>query len=164
LSAAFARAADAVVGPKLGTPMTADDIAKWDVSIFPDGRGLPPGRGTASEGKAVYTQKCASCHGPRGVGGTAEELVSEPIPLTDPQASKAIGLYWPYATTVFDYTRRSMPPTAPGSLTADEVYAVTAYLLAESKVIKPQEEMNEATLPQVKMPNRDGFEPIDAKP
>lgn len=149
--------------PKLGTPMTADDVAKWDITIFPDGRGLPEGRGTAAEGRVVYDKHCANCHGMSGRGGTAEELVSEPQPLTDDGASKAIGPYWPFATTLFDFTRRSMPPQAPGSLTADEVYAVTAYLLAASKVIGETDEMSAKTLAKVKMPNRDGFEAIDVK-
>jgi S-disulfanyl-L-cysteine oxidoreductase SoxD len=164
LGVGCAHAVDAAKGPSLGTPMTAEDVAKWDLTIFPDGRGLPEGHGTAIEGKAVYEKQCASCHGIDGVGGTAEELVSEPIPLSDPEASKAIGPYWPFATTVFDFTRRSMPPSAPGSLTADELYAVTAYLLAANKVIGETDEMNAVTLPKVKMPNRDGFTWIDAKP
>ena len=157
-------AADTIKAPSLGTPMTAEDVARWDITIFPDGRGLPAGHGTAVEGKAVYDNHCSSCHGRGGTGGTAEELVSEPIPLFDPEASKAIGPYWPFATTLFDFTRRSMPPSAPGSLTSDEVYAVTAYLLAASKVIGETDEMTATSLPKVKMPNRDGFTWIDAKP
>jgi S-disulfanyl-L-cysteine oxidoreductase SoxD len=163
LSAAMVNAAEPVKSPYLGTPMTAEDLAKWDLTIFPDGRGLPEGRGTAAEGRAVYDKHCASCHGMSGRGGTAEELVSAPQPLTDEGASKAIGPYWPYATTLFDFTRRSMPPQAPGSLTADEVYAVTAYLLAANKVIGEADEMTAKTLAKVKMPNRDGFVTIDAK-
>jgi S-disulfanyl-L-cysteine oxidoreductase SoxD len=164
LGAGCAHAVDAANVPRLGTPMTAEEVAKWDLTIFPDGRGLPEGHGTGVEGKDVYDKHCASCHGGGGVGGTAEELVSEPIPLSDPEASKAIGPYWPFATTVFDFTRRSMPPSAPGSLTADELYAVTAYLLAANKVIGETDEMNAATLPKVKMPNRDGFTWVDVKP
>lgn len=164
LSAGSALAVDAPIAPRLGTPMTAEDVAKWDLTLFPDGRGLPEGHGTGIEGKEVYNKHCASCHGNEGVGGTAEELVSEPLPLSDPEASKAIGPYWPFATTVFDFTRRSMPPSAPGSLTTDELYAVTAYLLAANKVIGETDEMNAATLPKVKMPNRDGFTWIDVKP
>jgi S-disulfanyl-L-cysteine oxidoreductase SoxD len=160
--AAFAAEAPAKV-PHLGTPMTADDIAKWDLTIFPDGRGLPEGKGTAADGKVLFDKQCASCHGSAGRGGTAEELVSEPQPLTDEAASKAIGPYWPFATTLFDFTRRSMPPNAPGSLTPDQLYAVTAYLLAANKVIPETSEMNAKTLAAVKMPNRDGFQWIDVK-
>ena len=163
LSAAVVNAAEPVKSPHLGTPVTAEDLAKWDLTIFPDGRGLPEGRGTAAEGRVVYDKHCASCHGMSGRGGTAEELVSAPQPLTDEGASKAIGPYWPYATTLFDFTRRSMPPQAPGSLTNGEVYAVTAYLLAANKVIGVTDEMSAKTLAKVKMPNRDGFVTIDAK-
>ena len=155
--------APAQQAPHLGQPMSADDVAKWDLTIFPDGRGLPDGHGTAATGRAVYDKHCATCHGEGGRGGTAEELVSEPQPLTDAAASKAIGPYWPYATTVFDFIRRSMPPAAPGTLSADDIYAVTAYLLAANKLIGETDEISAATLPKVKMPNRDGFTPIDAK-
>jgi S-disulfanyl-L-cysteine oxidoreductase SoxD len=163
---AMAQAADATEvakSPHLGTPMTAEDIAKWDLTIFPDGRGLPEGKGTAVEGKAIFDKQCANCHGSVGRGGTAEELVSDPGHLTEEAASKAIGPYWPFATTLFDFTRRSMPPSAPGSLTPDQLYAVTAYLLAANKVMPESTELNAKTLPAVKMPNLDGFDWIDVK-
>ncbi len=149
--------------PQLGIPITPDEIAKWNLTVFPDGRGLPPGRGTPVDGRAIYDKRCASCHGEAGRGATAEELVAEPQQLDTPAASKAIGPYWPYATTLFDYIRRSMPPSAPGSLTADEIYAVTAYLLAANKVIGEADVMDARSLPAVKMPNRDGFDWIDVK-
>ena len=160
---ASAAAAEPVKAPHLGAAMSAEDVTAWDLTIFPDGRGLPEGHGTAVEGRAIYDKHCASCHGADGRGGTAEELVSEPQALTEDSASKAIGPYWPFATTVFDFTRRSMPPAAPGSLTANDLYAVTAYLLAANKVIGDTDEMSAATLAKVKMPNRDGFLTIDAK-
>lgn len=163
ISATIAVADDKRTAPHLGVPMSADDVAKWDLTIFPDGRGLPPGKGTAAAGKLIFDKQCAGCHGDDGRGGTAEELVTEPQKLTDEAASKAIGPYWPYATTVFDFIRRSMPAGAPGSLNADELYAVTAYLLAANKVIGDSDEMNARTLPAVKMPNRDGFDGIDAQ-
>ncbi len=162
-AAPAAMAAESAKAPHLGIPMSKEDVAKWDLTIFPDGRGLPDGKGSAAEGKVIFDKQCASCHGAGGRGGTAEELVSEPQPLTDEAASKAIGPYWPYATTVFDFTRRSMPPNAPGSLTPDQLYAVTAYLLATNKVIDAGAEMNAKTLAAVKMPNRDGFDWIDVK-
>lgn len=149
--------------PKLGTPMSAEDIASWNLTIFPDGRGLPKGKGNAAQGRAIYDKVCANCHGAEGRGGTAEELVSAPQSPTDEAASKAIGPYWPFATTLFDFIRRSMPPSAPGTLPADDLYAVTAYLLAANKVIAETDEMTETTLPNVKMPNRDGFDWIDVK-
>jgi cytochrome c len=143
--------------------MTAGEIAKWDKTIFPDGRGLPPGRGTAKQGRVLYEQKCASCHGAQGEGGTAEELVGEPKPPSRDDPSKAIGSYWPFATTVFDFISRSMPPAAPSTLSADDTYAITAYLLAANKVISETDVMSAAALPKVKMPNRNGFVWIDAK-
>jgi cytochrome c len=143
--------------------MTAPEIAKWDLTIFPDGRGLPPGHGNAKDGRAIYLQKCASCHGDNGEGATAEELVSGPKLQSGPDASKAIGAYWPYATTIFDYIRRSMPLATPGSLSADEIYALTAYLLAANKIIPADASLDAKSLPAVKMPNRDGFEWIDVK-
>jgi S-disulfanyl-L-cysteine oxidoreductase SoxD len=144
-------------------PVTAEEAARWDLSVFPDGKGLPDGRGTATEGKAIYDAQCASCHGKDGIGDSAEELVGEPKPPTAERPDKSIGPYWPYATTIFDFTRRSMPPGAPGSLTADQVYAVTAYLLHANGIIGEKDEMNKTTLPKVQMPNRDGFEWVDVK-
>ena len=149
--------------PKLGTAMSAEDIAKWDLTIFPDGRGLPQGRGTAVEGKAIFDAQCASCHGEGGRGATAEELVGEPKPPHKDNMSKAIGSYWPYATTLFDFTRRSMPPMAPGSLSADQLYAVTAYLLHANGIIGGKDELNAAALAKIKMPNRDGFVRVDGE-
>lgn len=156
-------ARDAPRAPHLGTPMSSDEVAKWNITVFPDGRGLPAGHGTAKEGRALYAEKCASCHGDKGQGGTAEDLVSGPIPPTADRPSKAIGSYWPYATTVFDFIRRSMPPAAPGSLSPDQAYAMTAYLLAANKIIGESDEMNARSLPKIKMPNQNGFIPIDAK-
>jgi cytochrome c len=147
--------------PHLGTPMSKEYVAKWNLTIFPDGRGLPPGRGTAKEGAPLYAAACASCHGAEGEGGTAEELVSEPKPPSSKYPSKAIGAYWPYATTIFDYIRRAMPPAAPGSLSADQVYALTAYLLAANRIIGEDAVIDAETLPKIKMPNRDGFVWID---
>jgi cytochrome c len=149
--------------PHLGTPMSETEVAKWDLTVFPDGRGLPSGHGTAKDGRAIYLQKCASCHGDQGQGATAEDLVSGPKPPTADNPSRAIGSYWPYATTIFDFIRRTMPPAAPGSLSSDEIYALTAYLLAANEIIAEGDEMNALSLPKIKMPNRDGFIPIDAK-
>lgn len=158
-----ARAESPSQAPHLGTPMSPDDVAKWNLTIFPDGRGLPAGRGTAKEGRAIYEQQCASCHGDKGQGAIAEELVGEPHPPTADNPSKAIGSYWPYATTIFDFIRRSMPPAVPGSLSSDDLYAVTAYLLAANGIISDNDEMDARTLPGIKMPNRDGFDWIDVK-
>jgi len=161
--ASSARGDPAGDAPHLGIPMSHDEVAKWDLTIFPDGRGLPPGHGTAKEGRQIYERQCASCHGDEGQGATAEELVGEPTPPTVDNPSKAIGSYWPFAPTIFDFIRRGMPPAAPGSLSADQIYAVTAYLLAANKIIGETDEINAKTLPKVKMPNRDGFVWIDVK-
>ena len=161
LVTAAACAAERPLAPSLGKPMTPAEVAKWDLSIFPDGRGLPEGKGTPAEGEAIYKSQCQTCHGDNGRGATAEELVADPQSLTTPYASKAIGPYWPFATTIFDYIRRTMPPSAPGSLTPNDIYAVTAYLLAANAVIQKDTVINAETLPKVKMPNSDGFIWID---
>ncbi|MBS0251060.1 MAG: c-type cytochrome [Proteobacteria bacterium] len=160
-----ARAADGgnVVAPRLGKPMTAAEVTAWNRTIFPDGRGLPPGHGTAEEGRILYAEKCARCHGAHGEGATAEDLIGAPTPPTREDPNKTIGAYWPFATTIFDFISRSMPPAAPGSLSADETYAITAYLLAANNVISQDDDMNDKTLPKVEMPNRNGFIWIDVK-
>lgn len=158
-----AMAADKPNAPHLGTLMSPNDVASWNLTIFPDGRGLPSGRGTAREGRAIYAEKCSSCHGEKGEGATAEELVGEPTPPAPDNPSRAIGSYWPFATTIFDFVRRSMPPSTPVSLSSDQLYAVTAFLLAANKIIAESDEMNAELLPKVKMPNRDGFIWIDVK-
>ncbi|MBC7945159.1 MAG: cytochrome c [Burkholderiales bacterium] len=150
--------------PRLGKPISAEQAAKWNLNVFPDGTGLPAGSGSAVEGRVVYDQQCASCHGEGGRGGAAEELAGGSHALTGETPDKSIGIYWPYATTIFDFTRRAMPMDAPGSLSADQVYAVTAYLLFANEIIGEKDEMNAQTLPRVKMSNRDGFVWIDAKP
>ena len=162
-AAAVAVAADADA-PRLGKPLSPQEAARWDLNVFPDGRGLPAGRGTAVEGATLFAQKCAVCHGPGGRGATAEELAGGTAALTAPSPDTTSGLYWPYATTIFDFTRRAMPMFAPGSLSSDEVYALTAYLLFANGVIAEGDEMNAKSLPAVRMPNRNGFVGIDAKP
>jgi len=144
-------------GPNLGRVATAQEVAAWDISIPPSGVGLPAGSGTAKQGEAVYIAQCQACHGPKGVGKPADPLVGGIGSLATAKPVRTVGSYWPYATTLFDYTRRSMPATKPLSLTDIEVYAVTAYLLYLNGIIAETAEMNAQTLPQVKMPNRDGF-------
>jgi mono/diheme cytochrome c family protein len=151
---AHARAAD---GPNLGREASPAEVAGWDISIPPDGSGLPPGGGTAAAGAAVYAAKCQSCHGEKGAGQPNDRLAGGQGTLAGPTPVRTVGSYWPYATTVFDYVRRSMPYQEPQSLTNDEVYAVTAYLLHLNGVIAEGDVMNAQTLPQVKMPNRDNF-------
>ena len=152
LSAALAE------GPGLGRVATPDEIASWDVSIGPDGAGLPPGRGTPKQGEAVYAEKCVACHGEKGAGKPNDQLVGGRGSLTGEQAPvKTVGSFWPYATTLFDYVRRAMPLNAPKSLSDDEVYAVSAYILQLNGIIGEADAMDAQTLPQVQMPNRDGF-------
>lgn len=150
--------------PRLGVVATATDLARFDLDVFPDGRGLPAGRGGVAQGAPLFARHCAACHGSRGRGASAEELVGGSEPLTSVYPDKTIGLYWPYATTLFDFIRRAKPMLAPGSLKPDEVYAVTAWLLAADGVIAADAELDAATLAAVKMPNRAGFIGIDARP
>jgi S-disulfanyl-L-cysteine oxidoreductase SoxD len=145
--------------PHFGHKVSEADLAFWDRSIQPDGRNLPKGSGSAREGKKVFEERCATCHGADGnsspfhlpalTGGVGSLATAHPRMTT--------GSFWPYATTVFDYVRRAMPYDAPKSLSASEVYAVTAYLLNQSGIITEDKVLNEKTLPKVKMPNRDGF-------
>ena len=144
-------------GPNLGKPLTAADITAWDISIMPDGAGLPAGSGTPAQGASIYAQKCAACHGENGKGGISAALVSDRKITSISAGDKTIANFWPYATTVFDIIRRAMPWTQPRTLTNDEVYALTAYVLALNKIIGENDALNAETLPKVRMPNRDGF-------
>ena len=144
-------------GPNLGRQVDAAEIAAWDTSIMPDGTGLPAGSGSAAQGATIYTQKCAACHGENGAGGISSALIAKGPITSINAAEKTIANFWPYATTVFDYIRRAMPWQQPKSLTSDEVYALTAYILALNKLIGENDTMSAMTLPQVRMPNRDSF-------
>jgi mono/diheme cytochrome c family protein len=147
--------------PDLNRPATPEEIALWDISIGPDGAGLPPGSGTPQQGEAVYTAKCLPCHGEKGAGKPNDQLVGGIGTLTGAQAPvKTVGSFWPYATTLFDYVRRAMPLNAPKSLSDDEVYAVAAYLLQLNGIIGDGDAMNAQSLPKVRMPNHDGFVPF----
>jgi cytochrome c len=162
LIAPLAVAADA---PKLGEPATPADLAAWDISIAPDGIGLPPGRGTSAEGEAIYAGKCQACHGEKGAGKPNDVLVGGVGSLAAGQTPvKTVGSYWPYATTLFDYIRRAMPYNEPKSLTAEETYAVSAYILALNGIIGASDVLDAQSLPKVKMPNRDGFIPFPRQP
>ena len=147
--AAVAKAVDL---PGLGKPISEAELAPWDISIGPDGKGLPPGSGTAVQGAAIYAQNCEACHGKEGQGGRNSVLINAPG-----KSDRTMALYVPNATTIFDFTRRAMPWPQPKSLTNDEVYALTAYILAGNKIIGESETMNAETLPKVQMPNRNAF-------
>ena len=147
--------------PDLGRPATPGETAVWDISIGPDGTGLPPGSGTPQQGEAVYAAKCLGCHGEKGAGKPNDQLVGGIGTLSGEQTPvKTVGSFWPYATTLFDYVRRAMPFNAPRSLSSDEVYAVCAYILQLNGIIGENAVMNAQTLAKVQMPNRNGFIPF----
>jgi S-disulfanyl-L-cysteine oxidoreductase SoxD len=154
---------DDVMG--FGTEVDESVIEAFNIhpAIPPDGTGLPDGSGTVSAGAEIYTQKCAHCHGATGSEGPFDVLVGPDMPVYGPQARRNIGNYWPYATTVYDFIKRAMPFDNPGTLTPDEVYAVTAWLLNQNGIIPEDAVMDRDTLPAVEMPNRDGFVP-DPRP
>jgi S-disulfanyl-L-cysteine oxidoreductase SoxD len=158
LALALAGAALAQESPNLGKPISQEDLATWDISIGPDGAGLPPGSGTVKQGEAVFMAKCQACHGEKGGGTPNDRLVGGRGTLAGAQpAVKTVGSYWPYATTLFDYVRRAMPFPESKSLSNDELYAVVAYVLNLNGIIGEGDAMNAQTLPKVSMPNRDGF-------
>jgi len=143
--------------PNFGKPIDEAAIAAWDISILPDGTGLPKGSGTPAEGAPIFAEKCSGCHGENGKGGEANALISDRELIGIDAARKTIRNFWPYSTTVFDFIRRAMPFQMPHSLTDDEVYALTAYILAGNKLIGPDDAMDAQTLPKVKMPYRENF-------
>jgi len=147
--------------PNLGRVAAPEEIASWDISVGPDGAGLPVGSGTPKQGEAVYAAKCVACHGEKGAGKPNDPLVGGRGTLASGQDPiKTIGSFWPYATTIFDYVRRAMPLNESKTLTNDEVYAVTAYLLYLNGIIGESTALDAQTLPRVKMPNSDGFVPF----
>jgi cytochrome c len=146
-----------------GRPATAAEIALLDIDVRPDGQGLPKGEGNVAEGRAIFQQKCAACHGATGTEGPNDRLVVGDTTQGGARRVKAIGNYWPYATTVFDYIRRAMPFNQPGSLTDEEVYSLTAYLLHANGLLAENARLNAKTLPKIKMPARDRFIPDDRK-
>lgn len=141
----------------LGRPASAVEIEKLDIDVRPDGVGLPAGEGTAIAGKTIYMTKCVACHGTDTTSGDAKLLGPVLISEHPGKKNKTIGNYWPYATTLFDYVRRAMPYTEPGSLTNEDVYHLTAFLLAANKVIKEGDVINAQTLPKIVMPAQHRF-------
>jgi hypothetical protein len=153
----FSITASSQDSPGLGESLSADEIAAIDYVVLPNGDGLPEGSGTASDGVIVYQQYCLACHGEGGADGINDRLVGGHGSMTSARPQKTVGSFWPYATTVFDYVRRSMPLTSPGILSDNEMYAVTAYILYINEIIDENDEINAQTLPRVEMPNRDNF-------
>ena len=144
---------------EFGRAATPEEIKLWNIDVLPDGNGLPEGTGTVAHGKSVYEANCEACHGPNGQGGINDRLVGSQGTLASNNPIKTIGSYWPYATTVFDYIRRAMPYPAPGSLSAGDTYAVTAYLLSLNGILPDDATLDKKSLPKIRMPNRDGFIP-----
>ncbi len=141
----------------LGHTLSAVDIAAWDVAIGPTGRELPPGHGTAAKGADLFLEKCAACHGKGGREGPDDILVGGHNSLATDAPLQTVGSFWPYATTLYDYVSRAMPLYDPGSLTPDEVYAVTAFVLYLNGIVAEDTVLDARSLPQIQMPNRNGF-------
>ena len=147
----------------IGSPAAKQEIQAADISISPEGKGLPPGSGSSKEGAAIYAEKCAVCHGSEGQGGKIGPRVvggiADTETLTTLKPVRSVGGYWPYATSVWDFIRRAMPRGQSGTLTPNEVYALTAFILFKSKIIQEGDVLDAKTLPKVQMPNRNGFVP-----
>lgn len=141
----------------LGRTATPEEIAGWNIDIRPDGTNLPSGAGSVNQGRDLYAEKCAMCHGEKGEGGMCDRLVGGMGTLATDHPVKTVGSYWPYATTLFDYIRRAMPLPAPQSLTNDEVYALSAYLLNMNGIVSDDTTLNAEGLKKIRMPNRDHF-------
>lgn len=145
--------------PNLGRAMTTSELVNQPSHVFADGRGLPQGSGDGLKGKAIYADRCASCHGDAGQGATAMELVGDRSLLASNYPDKGIAVYWPYAPTLFEYIKRAMPPDKPYSLDTDELYSLIAWLLEMNTLIEPGQRIDAAFLSALAMPNRAGFRP-----
>lgn len=151
----------------LGHAIPPSELAPWDIDVRADGAGLPPGQGSVAQGRQIFADACAACHGDKGEGrpvpgavGGFDRLVGGFGTLNKASPVKTVGSYWPYATTLFDYIRRAMPLPQPQSLTNPEAYALTAYILNLNGIVGDGEVIDAATLPKVKMPNRAAFFPV----
>jgi cytochrome c len=143
---------------KAGRPATAEDL-KADIFVAADGKGLPPGKGTAAAGLEIYNRRCQRCHGTQGQGGEEAVLTGGQGSLKTAKPLKTVGSYWPYATTLFDYIRRAMPFDNPGLLDADQTYSVAALILHWNGIVGEKDVLDATSLTKIKMPNRDGFIP-----
>jgi cytochrome c len=153
----FGYSALADEAPGLGREMSAAEIAAIDFAVMPDGAGLPPGSGSASAGAALYQRHCVACHGEEGQNGLHDPLAGGQGTIAGPVPNKTVGSYWPYATTLFDYIRRAMPYQNPGTLSNDELYALTAYVLFLNGIVDEADTIDAGSLPSVEMPNRENF-------
>ena len=147
----------------LGRIATPAEIKGWDIDVARDGANLPPGSGSVERGRVVFSEQCASCHGAEGQGGVGDRLVGGQGTLATPRPVRTVGSYWPYAPTLFDYVRRAMPQNAPQSLSNEDVYAVSAYILSLNGLVPADAVLDAKTLAAIKMPNRDDFVP-DPRP
>ncbi|KQO91201.1 cytochrome C [Methylobacterium sp. Leaf91] len=141
----------------IGQPASPQILADWDIDVRADGRGLPPGHGSVRDGAALFGTRCAACHGARGEGASADALVGGQGSLATAKPVRTVGSYWPYATTLFHYIRRAMPFDAPQSLSANETYALSAYILNLNGILPDDSVLDHDSLPKVQMPNRNGF-------
>ena len=148
----------------IGRTPTPEELAGWDIDVRADGAGLPPGKGSVAEGRRLYAELCAGCHGEKGEGKPMDRLAGGLGTLDTDKPVPTVGSYWPYATTLFDYVRRAMPFNAPQSLTPDQVYAVSAYVLHLNGIVPEDAVLDQANLAEVRMPNRNGFLSPDPRP
>lgn len=147
----------------IGKPISEADLSAWNIDVAPDGHGLPNGSGDVATGGRIFAAKCAACHGAKGEGLIGDQLIGGAGTLATPNPKRTVGSYWPYATTLFDYIRRAMPYNAPQSLSADEVYALSAWILNRNGIVPDDARLDAQTLAAIRMPNRDGFVP-DPRP
>ncbi len=163
LAAASVAVAQTPSYSNVGRTPTKEEIQAWDISIGPDGKGLPPGSGTAKEGAPIFASKCAVCHGPAAEGGAIGTRLAGDKALTETLTTlkpvRTVGSYWPFATTIWDYIHRAMPRNQAGTLNPNQIYALTAFILYKSNIIQESDVMDAKTLPKVQMPNRNGFIP-----
>lgn len=146
-----------------GKSATQEEIAGWNIDVLTDGTNLPSGSGTVARGREIFAEKCAACHEEKGKGGIGGKLSGGEGTLNTAKSAKTVGSYWPYATTLFDYIRRAMPLTAPQSLSSDDVYSLSAYILNLNKIVPDDAKLDAKTLAAIKMPNRDNFF-VDRRP
>lgn len=147
----------------IGKPITETYLSAWNIEVAPDGHGLPNGSGDVATGGRIFAAKCAACHGAKGEGLIGDQLIGGAGTLASATPRRTVGSYWPYATTLFDYIRRAMPYNAPQSLSADEVYALSAWILNRNGIVPDDAHLDAHSLAAIRMPNRDGFVP-DPRP
>ena len=141
----------------VGRAPTGDEVRQWSISVSPDGKGLPEGHGAAADGKEAFANRCARCHGPKVEGKDSVAIAGGQGTLKNPKPLRTVGSFWPYATTIFDYISRAMPFDKPGTLSADQAYSLTAYVLFLNGLAQENDVIDARTLPKIRMPNRDGF-------